>query len=259
MSSVPDSAKLAHALAESAWKHWQKGSAFDVIDPVFEAGSNSIRDMVRYLHIGLLCVQENVAVRPTIASVILMLSSSSLSLSLKVPSEPAFFMHSSIDPEMPQIRENNSATNESNRSKKDGKLPVVGDYNSGMDLSTQTTNEDPIFELCPRWAGSCNKTQSRHVLLASNVIREKVSLQEKSSPNSSNAVAFEDLSQPLGCKAAGFVLVNPSRKLLNNRLKLASISGTDMNGARYVLDLDRGFTTGSGNGIALGIIATFHC
>ncbi|KAK2991880.1 hypothetical protein RJ640_026750 [Escallonia rubra] len=137
------------AMKSNAWKHWQKGTAFDVIDPILAAGSNSIRDIMRYMHIGLLCVQENVAVRPTMASVILMLSSSSLSL--KVPSEPAFFMHSSIiDPEMPQVWDNSSATNESNRSKKDEKLPLVGDLNSGMEESTQTINEDSISELYPR-------------------------------------------------------------------------------------------------------------
>ncbi|KAK2979415.1 hypothetical protein RJ640_029964 [Escallonia rubra] len=136
-------------LLSYAWKHWQKGTAFDVIDPILAAGSNSIRDIMRYLHIGLLCVQENVAVRPTMASVILMLGSSSLSL--KVPSEPAFFMHSSIiDPEMPQVWEDSSATNESNRSKKDEKLPLVGDLNSGTEESTQTINEDSISELYPR-------------------------------------------------------------------------------------------------------------
>lgn len=51
--------------------------------------------MLRCIHIGLLCVQENAADRPTMASVVLMLSSSSLSLA--APSEPAFFMHSNID------------------------------------------------------------------------------------------------------------------------------------------------------------------
>lgn len=48
--------------------------------------------MIRCIHIGLLCVQENVANRPTMASVVMMLSSSSLTL--PIPSKPAFFMDS---------------------------------------------------------------------------------------------------------------------------------------------------------------------
>uniref|UniRef100_A0A9I9CT51 Cysteine-rich receptor-like protein kinase 10 n=1 Tax=Cucumis melo TaxID=3656 RepID=A0A9I9CT51_CUCME len=51
--------------------------------------------MMRCIHIGLLCVQENAVDRPTMASVVLMLSSFSLTLS--VPSDPAFFMHSNIE------------------------------------------------------------------------------------------------------------------------------------------------------------------
>ena len=51
-------------------------------------------EIIRYIHIGLLCVQENVADRPTMASVVLMLSS--YSITLPTPSKPAFCMHGSI-------------------------------------------------------------------------------------------------------------------------------------------------------------------
>ena len=60
------------------------------MDPTLKVGSSN--EIMRCIHIGLLCVQENVASRPTMASVVLMLTSSSFSLS--VPSKPAFFMHS---------------------------------------------------------------------------------------------------------------------------------------------------------------------
>ena len=45
--------------------------------------------MLRCIHIGLLCVQEDPADRPTMASVVLMLSSFSITLNL--PSQPAFY------------------------------------------------------------------------------------------------------------------------------------------------------------------------
>ena len=44
---------------------------------------------MRCIHIGLLCVQENVADRPTIGSVVLMLDN--YSITLPIPLEPAFF------------------------------------------------------------------------------------------------------------------------------------------------------------------------
>ncbi|CAL5345848.1 unnamed protein product [Camellia sinensis] len=82
-----------------AWKSWQKGIASNIIDPTLRDGLGPLHEMIRCIHIGLLCVQENAAARPTMAVVVLMLNSFSLTLSL--PSEPAFFVRSSIDPELP--------------------------------------------------------------------------------------------------------------------------------------------------------------
>lgn len=50
------------------------------------------QEVIRCLHIGLLCVQEDPTKRPTMASVILMLNSHSVSL--PAPSAPAFINHS---------------------------------------------------------------------------------------------------------------------------------------------------------------------
>ncbi|XP_024963298.1 uncharacterized protein LOC112503500 [Cynara cardunculus var. scolymus] len=77
-------------LPSHAWKSWRDGTSTSIIDPTLNNGSNSLRDMIRCIHIALLCVQEDVMERPTMASVVLMLGS--LSLTLALPSEPAFFM-----------------------------------------------------------------------------------------------------------------------------------------------------------------------
>ena len=74
-------------------ENWREGTAQNIIDPVLSNGSAT--EMMRCIHIGLLCVQENVADRPTMASVVLMLSNSSLTL--QIPSQPAFFMSNQSD------------------------------------------------------------------------------------------------------------------------------------------------------------------
>ncbi|KAJ6377319.1 hypothetical protein OIU76_026315 [Salix suchowensis] len=76
-----------------AWRNWREGTAQAIIDPVLSSGSST--EMMRCIHIGLLCVQENVVDRPTMDSVVLMLSSSSLTL--QRPSQPAFFMSNQSD------------------------------------------------------------------------------------------------------------------------------------------------------------------
>ncbi|KAI9127873.1 hypothetical protein K1719_000866 [Acacia pycnantha] len=76
-------------LPSLAWKSWRKGMPSNIIDHTLKDGSRN--EIMRCLHIGLLCVQEKAADRPTVASLVLMLSSHSFSL--QAPMKPAFFMN----------------------------------------------------------------------------------------------------------------------------------------------------------------------
>ncbi|XP_050288786.1 cysteine-rich receptor-like protein kinase 44 isoform X7 [Quercus robur] len=78
-----------------AWTNWRNMTASNIIDPTLGVGSTT--EIIRCIHIGLLCVQENAADRLTMASVVLMLNSNSITLS--VPSRPAFFIHSNVEPD----------------------------------------------------------------------------------------------------------------------------------------------------------------
>ncbi|KAK7343552.1 hypothetical protein VNO77_12362 [Canavalia gladiata] len=100
-------------LISFAWKSWREGTASNLIDPTLNTGSRN--EIMRCIHIGLLCVQENIADRPTMASVVLMLNS--YSHTLPVPSEAAFFMHSRGLSDI-QSMEYNSGTTESSKSKR---------------------------------------------------------------------------------------------------------------------------------------------
>ncbi|XP_062011411.1 cysteine-rich receptor-like protein kinase 10 isoform X4 [Rosa rugosa] len=76
-------------LLSYAWKNWRDDTISNIIDPMLTTGSRN--EMIRCIHIGLLCVQENVNDRPTMASVVSMLNSHSLTIS--VPSKPAYYSH----------------------------------------------------------------------------------------------------------------------------------------------------------------------
>ncbi|KAL0352447.1 UNVERIFIED_CONTAM: Cysteine-rich receptor-like protein kinase [Sesamum calycinum] len=78
-----------------AWRNWRQGTTADVVDPVLKATSSFQIDILRCIHIALLCVQENAADRPTMSSVVLMLNSSSLTL--PIPSQPAFHLPNSTE------------------------------------------------------------------------------------------------------------------------------------------------------------------
>jgi hypothetical protein len=80
-----------------AWAKWNEGTALNIVDPTIRPGSTV--EIMRWIHIGLLCVQKNVADRPNMASVVLMLNSKSITL--PAPSKPAFFNNSSVYSDMP--------------------------------------------------------------------------------------------------------------------------------------------------------------
>ncbi|GKA27401.1 hypothetical protein Tco_0713569 [Tanacetum coccineum] len=84
-----------------------------MIDPTLKTGyAGSLHNIIRSIHIGLLCVQENATDRPTMGSAILMLNS--LSILLPQPLKPAFLVHSTIrDPEMPLSLEFGSSSGSS--------------------------------------------------------------------------------------------------------------------------------------------------
>ncbi|CAN6690019.1 unnamed protein product [Malus baccata var. baccata] len=74
-----------------AWRNWKEDTVSNIIDPVLATGLGT--EIMRCIHIGLLCVQENVASRPTMASIVSMLNSHSVTLSL--PLKPAYYLHNS--------------------------------------------------------------------------------------------------------------------------------------------------------------------
>ncbi|MBA0729084.1 hypothetical protein Golax_020510, partial [Gossypium laxum] len=86
-------------LLSYAWRNWKDGTANELVDSTLK--DSSATEVMRCLHIGLLCVQENVAERPNMASVALMLTSYSVTLPL--PSQPAFFMHSNTQSEVEML------------------------------------------------------------------------------------------------------------------------------------------------------------
>ncbi|KAK4270727.1 hypothetical protein QN277_019501 [Acacia crassicarpa] len=90
--------------------------------------SCSRNEVIKCIHMSLLCIQENPALRPTIQSIMVMLSSNSVTLS--DPQEPPFYIgRHRTDSNNPAIFENSSSTSKSVQ---------------------QSVDEDPITDLYPR-------------------------------------------------------------------------------------------------------------
>jgi hypothetical protein len=96
-----------------AWNNWREGTALNLVDPTLRASPTT--EILRCIHIGLLCVQENVANRPTMASILLMLNDDSITLS--IPKKPAFLMDRSTISDMSSRREQNTRAIRSDQSR----------------------------------------------------------------------------------------------------------------------------------------------
>ncbi|KAG6641578.1 hypothetical protein CIPAW_09G083800 [Carya illinoinensis] len=116
----------AEDLLSYAWIHWRDGTPMELLDPVL-GDSYSRDEVMRCIHIGLLCVQEDPADRPSMALIVLTLDSHSVTL--QAPQQPAFFLRSKTD--MPtKVLESGQSTSAS--------IPLM------------SVNEASITELYPR-------------------------------------------------------------------------------------------------------------
>jgi hypothetical protein len=70
-----------------AWNLWRQGKALELIDSSMR-NSYSPSEVLRCIHVGLLCVQERAEDRPNMSSVVLMLSSETATM--LQPKQPGF-------------------------------------------------------------------------------------------------------------------------------------------------------------------------
>ncbi|KAM7489421.1 hypothetical protein LguiB_026905 [Lonicera macranthoides] len=92
-SSFYQSDRGEHLLSH-AWKLWKDGTPLEFVDPTL-AATYSRNEVVRCIHIGLLCVQEDAGMRPSMATIVQVLSNYTVSLPL--PEQPPFFFQSTTE------------------------------------------------------------------------------------------------------------------------------------------------------------------
>ncbi|KAG9159745.1 hypothetical protein Leryth_007761 [Lithospermum erythrorhizon] len=74
-------------LSGHAWHMWNEGKALELLDPRLVDSYYDPSEVIRCIHVGLLCVQDNETDRPTMAVIVSMLSSDMV---LPVPKKPVF-------------------------------------------------------------------------------------------------------------------------------------------------------------------------
>ncbi|KAJ1291237.1 hypothetical protein BS78_02G301900 [Paspalum vaginatum] len=118
-------------LLSLVWEHWTMGTIVEVMDPSLR-GKVPTEQMLKCVHIGLLCVQDNPVDRPKMSTVNIMLSSDTMSL--QSPLKPVLFI--------PKSDYNSAVYSES--------YPIVSQSTSNGKSGAISPNEVSITELEPR-------------------------------------------------------------------------------------------------------------
>ncbi|CAN4088915.1 unnamed protein product [Withania somnifera] len=78
-----------------AWELWKAGRVLEELtDPVLSNESTLMNEVMRCIHVGLLCVQANPMDRPSMSNVVMKLTNDSVQL--PVPKQPAFFIETAL-------------------------------------------------------------------------------------------------------------------------------------------------------------------
>ncbi|XP_022139493.1 G-type lectin S-receptor-like serine/threonine-protein kinase At4g27290 [Momordica charantia] len=92
-----------------AWNLWNEGKPLELIDASI-GESYALSEVLRCIHVSLLCLQQHPEARPTMSNVVLMLSSES---TLAQPKQPGFYMErDSLEPDSHSGKNESSTTNE---------------------------------------------------------------------------------------------------------------------------------------------------
>ncbi|XP_042463285.1 cysteine-rich receptor-like protein kinase 10 [Zingiber officinale] len=97
-------------LITQVWQNWTQGNILQIIDQNL-VDHCPTQEALRCMHIGLLCVQEDPVQRPTMANIVIMLNTHSVSL--PAPSAPAFVNHNTITTELGNALESSGNSSES--------------------------------------------------------------------------------------------------------------------------------------------------
>ncbi|KAF9617215.1 hypothetical protein IFM89_035097 [Coptis chinensis] len=80
------------------WRLWNENKALELMDPTLVESYNS-QELMRCIHMGLLCVQDHALDRPTMSTIVSMLCNDAI---LPIPKQPAFTLERSCEqPEIP--------------------------------------------------------------------------------------------------------------------------------------------------------------
>ncbi|KAJ7951781.1 putative Receptor protein kinase [Quillaja saponaria] len=101
---------IALNLIGHAWQLWNEDRAMELMDPTLNESCKA-NEVLRCIHVGLLCVQDQAIDRPSMLDVVAMLSNENIQAAK--PKQPAFFINSRVEEIEPSLsNQENCSINE---------------------------------------------------------------------------------------------------------------------------------------------------
>ncbi|KAI3992250.1 hypothetical protein MKX01_029971 [Papaver californicum] len=101
----------AETILTYAWNLWNEGKHLELLDPTLR-GHHSTNEVKRCIQIALLCVQEDVAERPTMARIVHILNNYSVTLAAPLTPSAFSLRNNRTEPNIPSQDVNNVSVNE---------------------------------------------------------------------------------------------------------------------------------------------------
>ncbi|KAK9706463.1 hypothetical protein RND81_07G127000 [Saponaria officinalis] len=102
----------ADDLLSYAWRQWEARTPLECVDPTIRESCSNDGEVMRCIQLGLLCAQESVKDRPTMANVVLTLES--YSVTLPIPEHPDLFTRSRVESTISKMDGSNDSSSKSN-------------------------------------------------------------------------------------------------------------------------------------------------
>ncbi|XP_014511952.1 cysteine-rich receptor-like protein kinase 25 isoform X2 [Vigna radiata var. radiata] len=94
-TSSRESRYMPNGLMSYVWRKWMDKTPLSILDPLLEENYSRV-EVIRCIHISLLCVQENKNIRPTIADIVSYLDGRH-TIEFPFPQEPAYLLLDKMD------------------------------------------------------------------------------------------------------------------------------------------------------------------
>ena len=104
-------------ILSQVWDLWREDNSMKIVDPLLDETCHA-NEVLRCIQIGLLCVQEHATDRPTMSTVVFMLSNDT---PLPSPKQPAFILKGTYNSTDKSTGAESNSINEITLSKIDGR------------------------------------------------------------------------------------------------------------------------------------------